>query len=102
MRFRFYRLILLIVLVSAMCLNIVGCGEGEASTTDDTKVYLNMNTEYHIPNTLPDGEGKGAKVILLLGQSNATGCSINSYLKENIGESAYKRYEEGFGSVLIN
>ena len=96
------RVLLLVILVWAMCLNIVGCGNSADTSTDDTKIYLNMNTDYNIPDTLPDGEGKPVKVILLLGQSNATGCSINSYLKENIGESEYKRYEDGFPSVLIN
>ena len=95
-------MILLWCLVSAFCLNIAGCGNTSTVSTDDTKIYLNMNTEYNISDTLPDGGGKRAKVILLLGQSNATGCSINSYLKENIGESEYKRYENGFPSVLIN
>jgi hypothetical protein len=61
-----------------------------------------MNTDYSTPDTLPDGGGKRARVILLLGQSNATGCSINDYLKENIGESEYAKYEDGFSSVLIN
>lgn len=99
---RIFRILLVVIFVLTICLNIFGCGNGEIASTDDTKVYLNMNTEYTVTDSMPNGEGKRAKVILLLGQSNATGCSINSYLKENIGESEYKRYEQGFPSVLIN
>jgi hypothetical protein len=102
MKSKILGLILIAVVVLSICMNISGCANNKAVSTDDTTVYLNMNTDYNIADTLPDGEGKSAKVILLLGQSNATGCSINSYLKENIGEDAYNKYEEGFGSVLIN
>ena len=94
--------ICLIILIFGLCFSIVGCTPDESVATDDTTVRLNMNTEYTVTDALPDGEGKRAKVILLLGQSNATGCSISSYLKENISASDYLRYEEGFPSVLIN
>lgn len=63
---------------------------------------LDMNMDYPVPDTMPDGEGKRIKVILLLGQSNASGCSAGLYLKENIGEKAYSVYENGFDNVLIN
>ena len=102
MRLKIVRLIGMIIVISALCFLMFGCTPDESTSTEDTTVRLNMNTEYAVTDTLPDGEGKHAKVILLLGQSNATGCSINSYLKENIGENEYRRYEEGFPSVLIN
>lgn len=102
MKSKILGLILIAVVVLSICMNISGCANNGTVSTDDTTVYLNMNTDYNIADTLPDGEGKSAKVILLLGQSNATGCSINSYLKENIGEDVYNKYEEGFSSVLIN
>ena len=41
---------------------------------------------YTVDDTLPDGEGKSAKVILLGGQSNAAGCSSDEYLKMNVSE----------------
>lgn len=65
-------------------------------------VVLNMNTEYPSTEALPDGEGKKTKVVLLIGQSNATGCSITEYLKQNIPSEDFERYEDGFPSVLIN
>ena len=99
---RMLRFILVTLLVLCLCAGLTGCGGTGNTSTDYTKIYLNMNTDYGITDSLADGEGKRAKVILLLGQSNATGCSINSYLKDNIGENEYKRYEEGFPSILIN
>lgn len=69
---------------------------------EGVQVDLDMNMNYPIVDNLPDGEGKPLKVILLLGQSNASGCSAGLYLKENIGEAAYEKYENGFDNVLIN
>ena len=40
--------------------------------------------------------------IVLLGQSNASGCSIVEYLKLNTSEEKFKYYEEGFSNILIN
>ena len=78
-----------------------------ATTEDDTPdpsetYWLDMNTDYPAPDGLPEGEGKRVKVILLLGQSNATGSSITAYLQKNIPAEQFTRYEEGFDSVLIN
>lgn len=94
----------IISLVTALCLLLlfVGCFDGGTKPVDDPPVYLNMNTDYPDTENLQDGGGKKAKVILLLGQSNASGCSINSYLLKNIGAEKYSVYENGFPSVLIN
>ena len=51
---------------------------------------------------LNDGEGKTAHVIILTGQSNCTVCSITSYLKDQISEDDFSRYENGFENVHIN
>jgi hypothetical protein len=61
-----------------------------------------MNTEYKLAENLPDGKGKRVKVILLLGQSNASGSSIVSYLEKNSSPEDFARYSEGYSSVLIN
>jgi len=63
---------------------------------------INMNTDFAVQDTLPAGEGKPAKVILLLGQSNASGCSINAYLEEAVPAEQYAAYAAGYGNVLIN
>lgn len=59
-------------------------------------------TNHSIKDTLLDGGGKTARVILLAGQSNAAGCSRNEYLKNNVSAELYADYEEGFENVLIN
>lgn len=69
---------------------------------EGVQVDLDMDTNFPTPDNLPDGEGKQLKVVLLLGQSNASGCSSALYLKENLGEEAYSVYENGFDNVLIN
>jgi hypothetical protein len=83
-----------------LCLSLCGCGNHEEAV--DSTVVLNMNTEYPSTEALPDGEGKKTKVVILIGQSNATGCSITEYLKQNIPSEDFDRYESGFPSVLIN
>ncbi len=69
---------------------------------EGVQVDLDMDMSFPIVDTLPDGEGKELKVVLLLGQSNASGCSAGLFLKENVGEKAYSVYENGFENVLIN
>lgn len=69
---------------------------------EDEIYELNMNTDFPTPQNLPDGEGKRVRVILLLGQSNATGCSLTSYLGQGVGVEKYAEYEKGYSSVLIN
>lgn len=55
-----------------------------------------------IKDTLPDGGGKKATVILLGGQSNASGCSRDEYLKKNVTPEEYREYEAGYDNVYIN
>lgn len=86
-----------------LCLLLCGCaGAGELDTTVDTTAWLSMNTEYTIADTLPDGQGQPVKVILLLGQSNATGCSLTSYLQQGVSPQTFAAFAQGYPSVLIN
>lgn len=86
-----------------LCLGACDIFAPENPAEDENVITdLNMNTDFQITDSLPNGEGAPLKVVLLLGQSNATGCSINAYLKENIGEERYSVYERGFENVLIN
>jgi hypothetical protein len=57
---------------------------------------------YTVKDTLPDGGGKKVKVILLGGQSNASGCSFDDYLKINVTPEKYAEYEAGYDNVYIN
>lgn len=86
--------IILIILIAVSLVAVSGCSGGGAR--------LELNTDFKKPTTLGDGEGKRVKVILLLGQSNATGCALNSYLEKNVGTEQYSKYEDGFSSVLTN
>lgn len=57
---------------------------------------------FTVSDTLPDGEGRTATVILLGGQSNASGCSRDEYLKKNVAPEKYAEYENGYDNVYIN
>ena len=85
--------IFLIILMVSLPVAVCGCSGG---------ARLELNTDFKKPTALGDGGGKRVKVILLLGQSNATGCALNSYLEKNVGTEQYSKYEEGFSSVLTN
>lgn len=63
---------------------------------------ISMNENFAIKDTLPGGSGARARVIFLLGQSNATGCSLTSYLKEYVGEEKYAEFENGYENVRIH
>ena len=82
--------------------NILGANPQGSEPQQDEPVWLNMNKEFPETQSLPDGQGQKAKVIILIGQSNATGCSLTSYLEKNIGKEAYEKYEKGFSNILIN
>lgn len=97
-----FRLICL-MLVLSFSFSIVSCREQVADDDMiDQPIVLNMNTEYKLAENLPEGNGQRVKVILLLGQSNASGSSIVSYLQKNSSEQDFARYSAGYSSVLIN
>ena len=60
------------------------------------------DVKFTVKDSLPDGEGKVATVIILGGQSNASGCSRDEYLKEQITPEKYEQYKNGFDNVYIN
>lgn len=91
------------MLVLSFSFSIVSCREQVADDDMiDQPIVLNMNTEYKLSENLPEGNGQRVKVILLLGQSNASGSSIVSYLQKNSSEQDFARYSAGYSSVLIN
>ena len=55
-----------------------------------------------VKDTLPDGGGKAATVIILGGQSNASGCSLDEYLQKNVPPEQYAEYQKGYDNVYIN
>ena len=57
---------------------------------------------FTVNDTLPDGGGKKATVILLGGQSNASGCSLDEYLARHVSVEQYAAYQNGYDNVYIN
>ena len=57
---------------------------------------------YPLEDTLADGGGRSARVIILAGQSNASGCSRDDYLVRNVSPEKYAEYEAGYDNVYIN
>ena len=76
------------------------------STDEEDKGYeyyaISMNTDFPLSDSLPMSEGESIRVIILIGQSNATGCSLTSYLSEGVGEEKYAEYSAGYENLLIN
>ena len=77
-----------LILVVGICFGIYQCN--------------NTSAKFTINATLPKVNGKSAKVILLAGQSNASGCSATSYLKNNVTTEKYAEYESGYENIFIN
>jgi hypothetical protein len=60
------------------------------------------NQAITINDTLPDGFGKKATIILLGGQSNASGCSRDDCLRQTVSSEKYAEYQAGYDNVYIN
>ncbi len=84
------------ILISVICAVVgVGCFFG-------IRYYQENQITFTINDTLPDGNGKEAMVILLGGQSNASGCSLDEYLQQNVTAEKYAEYQNGYDNVYIN
>ena len=88
-----------IILISSIVLLAIILG---VSAFFIVREYVNNKVSFTVNDTLEDGGGKKATVILLGGQSNAAGCSLDSYLKENVSEEKYQEYDNGYDNVYIN
>ena len=64
--------------------------------------YQKNKPKFTVADTLPDGGGKKVTVILLGGQSNASGTSHDEYLKMTSTPEKYAEYEAGDDNVYIN
>lgn len=96
--------ILVLLLICALLFTSCDCKnripEGEKLGYD--YYAIDMNTDFPISDTLGAVEASPAKVIILIGQSNASGCSYVSYLESEVGGEKYKEFESGYENVLIN
>ena len=72
------------------------CGAVGACHLKENKIM------FPVDDTLPDGGGQKATVILLGGQSNASGCSLDAYLQKNVSAEKYAEYQNGYDNVYIN
>ena len=86
-----------IVIISLVCALVLGAG-----SIIGLYIYDDSQMAYTVNDTLPDGQGKKATVILLAGQSNASGCSLDEYLQKNVSPEKYAEYEAGYDNVYIN
>lgn len=64
--------------------------------------YIKDVRDLGIKDTLPMGNGKKASVILLSGQSNASGCSSDEYLEITSTAEKFAEYKAGYDNVYIN
>lgn len=85
------------ILISAICATVVGI-----CSFVGIRHYQKNQITFTVNDTLPDGNGQKATVILLGGQSNASGCSLDEYLKKNVSAEKYAEYQNGFDNVYIN
>ena len=73
------------------------------SLNDWSEIYeIGMDNNFESCSGVEKGNGEIAHVIILTGQSNCTGCSITSYLKDQVSEDTFKRYQDGYSNILIN
>lgn len=91
-----------VLIAVLLCVMLLGCAGTKDAESVDTTAWLNMGLTYPITDDLQDGGGKPAKVIVLLGQSNATGCSLTSYLREQVTAEEYACFQAGYPNVRIN
>ena len=74
---RIFALILLLTLLLVSCTDPTIPEDTEEEMGYDYYA-INMDTDFKIDDNLPEANGKKARVIILIGQSNATGCSLTS------------------------
>lgn len=89
--------LILIISISVLCAILIGSGIWLG-----IREYKKNNIAFTIDDDLPKGNGRAAKVILLAGQSNAAGCSLDAYLEKNVSSEQYAEYIGGYDNVYIN
>ena len=83
----------IVIIVIAALLVIIAITQGTITAVHNYKIIKRNAIEFDIADTLLDGGDKKATVILLGGQSNASGCSLDEYLKKNTTPEKYAEYE---------
>ncbi len=78
--------------------SLPGCKENQGSDAD---FLMNLQTEFTVNDTLPAVTDKTAHIVLLYGQSNATGVSSAEIYRNN-HPTDYAETESAIGNVYIN
>ena len=86
---------LLLSSLASICLR--GCSENFQVKSD----FDYKDDSFEIADTLENVTGKKAHIVLLYGQSNADGVSLNEYLQYN-DVAKYSEYVAGYDNVFIN
>lgn len=84
------------ILFILVVVSFFGCSENSKFNS------LKLDFNFTINDTLKDGCGKTAKIIILAGQSNATGVAYSEILKEKVSQEKFKNYVSGQNNVYIN
>ena len=95
---RLLSILLSVLFVFVFC----SCSQNTVEEAWSEKYLIGIDTNFELCQGLTDGDGKTAHVILLTGQSNCTGCSIISYLKDDVDEERFEGFSRGYGNILIN
>ncbi len=93
----------LIVAISLFLVVIMGSVGGFVAYFNSSKAQsLIVFNNFEVRDTLPNGEQEKIKVILLAGQSNASGASLVSYLSQKENPEKFTEYSSGYENILIN
>lgn len=93
--------VIFLILFSILMLSLTYCKQSDLGEWSN-EYEIGMDLNFEQCSGLSEGNGETAHVIILTGQSNCTGCSSIAYLKENVSEEDFARYQEGYDNVLIN
>ena len=90
--FQYMKKVIIIIILLFCFVSFLSC---------KNKKKLGANTHFSITDCLSDGNGEKVRVILLYGQSNATGCSNSMFLKEK-DPKTYEKANKGIDNFYIN
>ncbi len=106
MRMRVRSILFYLLTAALLCALVSGCcvspEDTQAPTLSKEDYAISMNTDFPPCTELAGGNGRKARVVLLLGQSNASGCSLVEYLRKNLDAAEFGKLEAGFEGVKIN
>lgn len=91
-----------VFMIILLCLILFSCKRKVDDTLDESIYDIGMSEDFAKGKGLVDGNGEKISVLFLIGQSNCTGCSITSYLKDQVEADDFNRYQNGYKNVLIN